>query len=73
MKRLLQVESLTNASFKDGRMAPSTSNKKDLGVITPLVTGERERGSFFYMNGFFSLCMRRPYSCQGLLGVSAYF
>ena len=56
-----------------GRMVPSTSSKKDLGVVTPLVTAEREQDSFFCQDGSFSLRMRRLSSFQELLGVSAYF
>ena len=47
----------TSGKVRGGCMAPFTTSKKDLGVVTPLVTAERERNS----------------SCQGLLGVSAYF
>ena len=36
------MEKLANASSRDGRMAPSTTSKKDLGVVTPQVTAERE-------------------------------
>ena len=35
------------ASSKYGCMAPSTSRKKDLGVVTSLVTTERAQVSFF--------------------------
>ena len=58
---------------RDGRMVPSTSCKKDFGVVTLLVTAERGRDSFFCRDGSFSLHMRRLSSCLGLLGVSAYF
>ena len=34
-------------------MALSASSKKDLGVVTPLVTAERERAFFFHRDGFF--------------------
>ena len=47
------MERLANASSKDGRMALSTSSKKDLGVVTPLVTAEREQTSFFCQDVFF--------------------
>ena len=67
------MERLLNASSRDGRMAPSTTNKKGLGVVTPLVTAERERDSFFCRDSSFSLRMRHSSSWQGLLGVSAYF
>ena len=74
-RQLLLVERLANAneSTKDGRMAPSTSSKKDLGVVTPLVTAEGERDSFFCRDGSFSLRMHRPSSFQGIQGVSVYF
>ena len=36
------MERLTNASSKDGCLAPSTSSKKDSGVVTPRVTAERD-------------------------------
>ena len=45
-RRLLQVERLTKASSNDGHMVPSTSSKNYFGVVTPLVTVERERDSF---------------------------
>ena len=48
---MLLVEKLANASSKDGCMAPSTSSKNGLGVITPLVTAERERTPFFCREG----------------------
>ena len=67
------MERLANTSSRDGRMAPSTTNKNDLGVVTPVVTAERERDSFFCRDGFFSLCIRHHFSCQGILGVSPYF
>ena len=66
------VTRLANASSKDGRMVPSTSSKKDLGVFTPLVTAERERVYFLYREGSF-LRKRRSFSCLGILGVSAFF
>ena len=44
---------LTNTSSGDGRVAPSTTSKKDLGV-TPLVTAEREQDSFFCRDAFFA-------------------
>ena len=67
------MERFADASSRDGHMALSTSSKKYLGVVTPLVTAERERHSFFCRDGSFSLRMRCPFSCRGLLGVSAYF
>ena len=56
---------------KDGHMVLSTSSKKDLGVVTSLVTAERERvrvpffahASPFFVRGFweflhiFYLCL----------------
>ena len=47
------MERLANVSSTDGRMAPSTSRKKDLGVVTPLVSAEREPASFFCQEGSF--------------------
>ena len=67
------MERLANATSRDGRMALSTTNKKYLGIVTPLVTAERERYSFFCQDSSFSLRMRHTSSSQGLLGVSAYF
>ena len=55
-------------SSRDGRMAPSNSSKKDLGVVTPLVSAGTIMGFFLSP----SLRMRHPFSCQGLLGVSAF-
>ena len=46
------MERLANAS-KDGRMAPSTSSKKELCAVAPLVTAERELASFFFQEGSF--------------------
>ena len=38
-------------------MAPSTSSKKDLGVVILLITAEREQASFFRQEGsFFCAC-----------------
>ena len=56
---------------KDGRVGPFTSSKKDFSVVTSPVTSERECVSFFCREGSF-LRMCRPFSCQGLLGVSAF-
>ena len=63
---------LANVLSKEGRMAPSTTSKKDLGVVTLLVTAEREQDSFFCLDGSFSLRMCCPSFYQGLLGVSVY-
>ena len=41
------MERLANASSRDGRIVLSTISKKDLGVVTPLVTAKREQDSFF--------------------------
>ena len=57
------MERLASWSSKDGRMVYFTSSKKDLGVVTPLVTAERVP----------SFRMRRLLSCQGLLRISAFF
>ena len=54
-------------------MAPSTTSKKDLGVVTPLVTAKWEQDSFFCRDSSFSVRMRRPSPYQDLQGVSAYF
>ena len=51
-------------------LGPPTSSKKDFSVVTSPVTAERERVSSFCREGSF-LCMRHPFSSQGLLGVSA--
>ena len=67
------MEGLAKGSSRDGRVAPSTTSKKDLGVVTLLVTAERKQDSFFCREGSFSLRMRRHSSCQKLLGVPAYF
>ena len=53
--------------------ALSTIIKKDLGVVTPVATAEKERDSFFCQDSYFSLQMHRASSCLGLLGVSAFF
>ena len=49
------MERFANASSKDGRMVLSTCSKKDLGVVIPLVTAERE--------GFISFAERVPFFC----------
>ena len=49
----------------------ANASSKDLGVVTPLVTAEREQASFAERFPF--LRIRRPLSCQGLLGVSEFF
>ena len=36
------MERLANLSFRDERIAPSTTSKEDLGVVTPLVIAERD-------------------------------
>ena len=51
------MEKLANASSNDGRMLPSTSRKKDLGVVTSLVTTEREHASFFLSGASRSFCI----------------
>ena len=51
---------------KNGHVGPSTDSKKDFSVVA---TTERERVSFFAEGVIFL----RPFSCQGLLGVSAFF
>ena len=38
---------------RDRCMVPYTSSKKVLGVVTPLVTAEREQASFFCQDGSF--------------------
>ena len=53
-------------------MAPSTSSKKDLGVVTPSVTAKRVQSSFFLPSRFLLLRMRCPFSCLGLLGVPVF-
>ena len=67
------MERLANASSRDGRMAPSTTSKKDSGVVTLLGTAERQRDFFFCLDGSFSLRMHPPSSPQGFLEVFAYF
>ena len=58
------MERFANVLCKDGHMAPSTSSKKDLGVVTLLVIAEKERASFFFFAKLVpSLRMRRPFSC----------
>ena len=52
------MERLANASSRDGRMAPFTTGKEDLGVVTPLVTAEKERDYFFCLDdSFFCACV----------------
>ena len=51
------MERLANASSRDGRMASSTTSKKDLGVVTQLVTAERERDSFVGAVPFLCACV----------------
>ena len=58
------MEMLANASSRDERMAPSTTSKKDLSVVIPLVIAERERDSFFCRVDSFSLRLRRLSSCK---------
>ena len=53
-------------------MVPSSSSKKDLGVVSSLVMAEKEQDSFFRRDSLF-LRMHCFSSCQGLLRVSAYF
>ena len=67
------MQMLANASYRDGLMVPSTTSQKGLGVVTLLVTTERERDSFLCRDGTFSLCIHRFSFCQGLQGVSGYF
>ena len=67
------MERLANMSSRDGRMAPTTTSKKDLGIVTLLVTAEREQDYFFCRDGPFSLHMHRTSFCQGLLEVAAHF
>ena len=47
------MERLATASSKDGGMVSSTSSKKNLGVVTLLVTAEREQVYFFGQEGSF--------------------
>ena len=59
------MKRLANASSRDGHMAPSTTSKRDLGVVIPLVTAERERDSFFYRDSSFSnLYEKAKLSCK---------
>ena len=51
--RLLLVERLPKVSSKDGRMILSIISKKDLSVVNPLVTAEREQVSFFCRDASF--------------------
>ena len=67
------MKRLTNVPPKHGRMVPFTSSKKNLGIVTSLVTAEREKGLLSFTERVLSLRMRRPFSCQGLRGVSALF
>ena len=63
------MERLANASSRDGRMAPSASSKKDLGVVTSLVPAKRERASFFRRDGSFFSHASSPF----LSGASGSF
>ena len=65
MRRLLLVERLANASSKDGRMAPSTSSKKDLDVVAPLITAEKAQASFFCREGSFFCACTAPFPVTG--------
>ena len=56
---------------KKRRVRPPTSSKKGFSVVTSPVTAERKLVSFFCREDYF-LRMRYPFSCQGLLGVSAF-
>ena len=58
-RQILSVERLANVSSKEGCMVPSTTSKKDLGVVTPLVTAEREQASFFCQEGYFFVRVRK--------------
>ena len=64
-RQLLLVEKLANVSPKEGCMAPSTSNNKDLGVVTPLVSAEKEQASFFYRAGSFFPHASTPFPVRG--------
>ena len=54
------MERLADTLSREGRIVPSTTSKKDLGVVTPLVTAERERDFPYCRDGSFSFRMRRP-------------
>ena len=55
-------------SSRDGRMVPSTTNKKDLDVVTLLVTAERERDSFFCWDCFLFFVYASPLFLSGASG-----
>ena len=62
------MEWLANASSKNGRLAPSTNNEKDWGVVIPLVTAERERESFFCRDDPFFMCIASLFFLSGASG-----
>ena len=51
------MERLAYTLSRDGRMAPSTNSKKDIGVVIPLDTIERERDSFVGTVPFLCACV----------------
>ena len=57
-------------SSRDGHMALFTSSKKDLGVVTPLVTAKKR--TIYFAERVPSLRMRHSFSWQGLQRVSAF-
>ena len=67
------MERLANASSRDECMIPSTTNMEDLGVVTPLVTAERDRDPFFCRDSSYSLHMRCPSSWEFLHIFNNYF
>ena len=59
------MERLANASSEDGYMVPSITSKKDLGVVTPLVTAFREQDFFFVGTVPFLCACVAPLSVRG--------
>ena len=59
------MERLANMWSRDRRMAPSTTSKKDLGVVTLLVTAEKEQESFFIGTVPFLCACVAPFPVRG--------
>ena len=69
------MEKLTSMPPKDGRVGGlPLAARKIFSVVTSPVTAEKRAGSLLSFGEMLPfLCMRRHFSCLGLLGVSAFF